>query len=82
MVLGSASLYLGKFAEHKQAMYSSAVTSITLGYGNIILSEQRKIFGTFEAMGGLVLLDTSTTFLLGLIRNLFDETSNTNEIKK
>ena len=75
-------LYLGEFSELKQALYFSVVTSTTLGYGDITLSEEWQILGTFEAMGGLILFGTSTAFLLGLMRRLFEETSDTNETKK
>jgi len=75
-------LYLGEFSELKQALYFSVVTSTTLGYGDITLSEKWQILGTFEAMGGLILFGTSTAFLLGLMRRLFEESSNINETKK
>lgn len=75
-------LYLGEFDELKQALYFSVVTSTTLGYGDITLSNKWQILGTFEAMGGLILFGTSTAFLLGLMRRLFEETSKNSEIKK
>jgi len=75
-------LYLGEFDELKQALYFSVVTSTTLGYGDITLSNEWQILGTFEAMGGLILFGTSTAFLLGLMRCLFEETSKNSEIEK
>lgn len=64
-------LYLGEFTELKRALYFSVVTSTTLGYGDITLSECWQILGTFEAMGGLILFGASTAFLLGTMRHLF-----------
>jgi len=75
-------LYLGKFSELKQALYFSVVTSTTLGYGDITLSERWQIVGTFEAMGGLILFGTSTAFLIELMRRLFGETSDSNKTSK
>ena len=72
-------LYLGEFSELKQALYFSVVTSTTLGYGDITLSEQWQILGTFEAMGGLILFGTSTAFMLELMRRLFEEPSDTDK---
>ena len=72
-------IYLGEFSELKQALYFSVVTSTTLGYGDVTLSERWQLLGTFEAMGGLILFGTSTAFLLGLMRRLFEETSSTNK---
>jgi voltage-gated potassium channel Kch len=72
-------LYLGEFSELRQALYFSVVTSTTLGYGDIILSERWQILGTFEVMGGLILFGTSTAFLLELMRRLFKEPSNTDK---
>lgn len=65
---------LGEFTDLKRALYFSVVTSTTLGYGDITLSDRWQLVGTFEAMGGLILFGASTAFLLGLMRRLFDET--------
>lgn len=65
--------YLGEFTELQQALYFSVVTSTTLGYGDIILSERWQLLSTFEAMGGLILFGTSTAFMLQLMRHLFEE---------
>lgn len=64
-------LYLGEFTDFSQALYFSAVTSTTLGYGDVTLSPDWQILGTFESMGGLILFGTSTAFLIGLMEKLF-----------
>ena len=69
-------LYLGEFSELKTALYFSAVTSTTLGYGDITLSKNWQLLGTFEAMGGLILFGVSTAFLLALFNRLFDFIGN------
>ena len=63
--------YLGEFTNFSQSLYFSAVTSTTLGYGDVTLSERWQILGTFESMGGLILFGTSTAFLIGLMEKLF-----------
>lgn len=63
---------LGEFSDLTRALYFSIVTSTTLGYGDIVLSEQWQLLSTFEAMGGLILFSTTTAFLLGVTSSLFN----------
>ena len=64
-------LKLGEFVDLERALYFSVVTSTTLGYGDITLTEEWQLLSTFEAMGGLILFGVSTAFLLELMRQLF-----------
>ena len=68
-----AAVYLtvGEFSELSRALYFSVVTSTTLGYGDITLSERWQLLASFEAMGGLVLFGASTAFLLGVTKSWF-----------
>ena len=70
-----AAIYMaiGEFAEISQALYFSLVTATTLGYGDVTLSPQWQLLGTFESMGGLILFGASTAFLLQLMRRVFLE---------
>ena len=56
----------------KDALYFSVVTSTTLGYGDMLLSERWQLLSTFEAMGGLILFAVSTAYLLALLRRFLD----------
>ena len=70
---------LGEFTDIERALYFSVVTSTTLGYGDITLSQEWQLLSTFEAMGGLLLFGVSTAFLIAVIRKLFeDKSSNQN----
>ena len=64
-------LTVGEFAELSDALYFSVVTSTTLGYGDITLSEGWRLLASFEAMGGLILFGASTAFLLAVTRSWF-----------
>ena len=64
-------LLAGEFSELSQALYFSVVTSTTLGYGDITLSERWQLLASFEAMGGLVMFGASTAFLLGVMKSWF-----------
>lgn len=63
---------LGEFSDLSHALYFSIVTSTTLGYGDVVLSEQWQLLSTFEAIGGLILFGTTTAFLLGVTSSLFN----------
>ncbi|MEM9388494.1 MAG: ion channel [Pseudomonadota bacterium] len=64
-------LAIGEFTELTRALYFSVVTSTTLGYGDVTLSERWRLLASFEAMGGLVLFGASTAFLLGVAGSWF-----------
>ena len=64
-------LSLGEFTELSKALYFSVVTSTTLGYGDITLSERWQLLASFEAMVGFVLFGASTAFLLGVTKSWF-----------
>ena len=68
--------YIGEFEKFEAALYFSAVTATTLGYGDLTLSQQWRILGPFEAMGGLILFGASTAYLLQVMRSLFDAFSH------
>ena len=75
---GWAAIYLalGEFVDLERALYFSVVTSTTLGYGDITLSDRWQLLSTFEAMGGLILFGVTTAFLLEMLRPLFEEKQN------
>lgn len=70
---GWAGVYylLGEFDRFENALYFSAVTATTLGYGDITLSPEWRLLSSFEGMGGLILFGTSTAFLLSLTQRVF-----------
>ncbi len=70
-----AALYMtvGEFDQLARALYFSVVTSTTLGYGDVTLSESWQLLATFEAMGGLILFGASTAFMLAVMRQLFED---------
>ena len=60
-------------ADLNTAIYFSTVTYTTLGYGDVILSPEWRIFATFSAVAGLLTFGISTAFLVGLIGLLFQD---------
>lgn len=70
-------LAVGEFTEISKALYFSIVTSTTLGYGDITLSERWQLLASFEAMGGLILFGASTAFLLAVTTSWFSHLEET-----
>lgn len=64
-------MLIGEFSELSTALYFSTVTATTLGYGDLVLSPDWQLLGSFEAMGGLILFGASTAFLLAVMGRLF-----------
>lgn len=54
---------LGEFDTLALAIYHSAVNFATLGYGDIVMSEQHRILGPLEAVHGALMIGVSTAAL-------------------
>ena len=65
---------IGEFAGIGEAFYHSAVNFSTLGYGDIVMSEQHKILGPLEAINGVLMIGVSTAALMGLFRDAMKKT--------
>jgi hypothetical protein len=63
-------LGIGAIGNFETALYFSTVTFASLGYGDIVLSPDWRLFGAIEAANGLILLAWSTAFLLSLMSRL------------
>lgn len=55
----------------ESALYLSASTFTTLGFGDVILSPNWRLLGSFEATNGLLLFGWSTAFLFEIIFNVY-----------
>jgi len=54
---------LGEFDGLSTAVYHSAVNFATLGYGDIVMSEERRLLGALEAVNGVLMFGLSTAAL-------------------
>ena len=66
-------LALGAFVEMQEALYFSAVTYTTLGYGDIVLGPSIRLFSTFSAVSGLLSFGVSIVLLVGLVSRLLPD---------
>lgn len=65
-----ALLAVGALAAFENAIYFALVTSTTVGYGDLTLGENFRIFGAFVGVTGLLTFGLSTAILVGLFERL------------
>ncbi|MEM8695877.1 MAG: potassium channel family protein [Pseudomonadota bacterium] len=68
-----AFLVLGVFSELEDAVYFSAVSFTTLGFGDVILKEPWRLLSGFIAANGLILFSLTTAFLIEAVRRVDQE---------
>jgi hypothetical protein len=61
---------IGAIADFETALYFSTSSFTTLGYGDVTLAREWRVFGSIEAANGLVLFGWSTAFLLSVTTRL------------
>lgn len=66
---------MGALPNVTEAFYFSMVTYTTLGYGDIVLMEGFRLFGTFASITGLLTFGLSTAFLVGLMARIIPDGS-------
>ena len=61
----------GEFSEFHVAFYHSAVNYTSLGYGDIVMSEDWRILGALEAACGVLMFGVSTAAFFAIMRHVF-----------
>jgi hypothetical protein len=67
-------LYLGEFATFPEAFYHSAVNFSTLGYGDIVMSEHRRLLGPLESLNGILMIGISSSVLVTTFQDAIRKT--------
>jgi hypothetical protein len=57
----------GEFADFQTAFYHSTVNFATLGYGDIVMSEQARLLGALEAVNGVMMFGLTTGVLFAVL---------------
>lgn len=57
----------------EEALYFSTATFTTAGYGDITLSPEWRLLGSFEAANGFILFGWSTAFIFEIISKLYKD---------
>lgn len=63
-------LQLGEFSDFPTAYYHSTVNFSTLGYGDIVMSEKRRLLGGLEAANGVLMFGLTTSALYAVVQAL------------
>lgn len=73
---------LGEFTNFPDAFYHSTVNFTSLGYGDIVMSEQHRLLGALEAANGVLMFGLSASLILTVLNNLFNRYDKVVELKK
>jgi hypothetical protein len=63
-------MWLGEFKETYDAIYHSAVNFTSLGYGDIVMSRERRLLGPLEAANGVLMLGMSAATLMAIMQHM------------
>jgi hypothetical protein len=63
-------LLLDALPDVETALYFSAISYASVGYGDIVLSKDWRIIGAIEGTAGIILLGCSTAFLVAVVTEL------------
>jgi len=69
----------GAMPDLQSALYFSAVTYTTTGYGDLVLPEPWRLDGGVEALTGILMCGWSTGFFFAIVNRLFDQQARTTE---
>ena len=60
----------------QSALYFSAVTYTTTGYGDLVLSKEWRLVGAIEALTGILMCGWSTGFFFAVVSRLYAASDN------
>ncbi len=63
-------LGFGEFDNFATAFYHSTVNFTTLGYGDVVMSDQRRLLGALEAANGVLMFGLTTSLLFAVMQAL------------
>lgn len=67
---GTLFFVLGEFPVFYEAVYHSGVNFTSLGYGDVVMSTERKLLGPLEALNGILMLGLSSAALVAILQHL------------
>ena len=79
MIWAGLFMYLDEFTDFATASYHSAVNFATLGYGDIVMSEERRILGPMQSINGVLMVGVSTAVVMSAFQ---DALKRTHEARK
>ncbi len=67
---GTLFFLLGEFSGLYEAVYHSGVNFTSLGYGDVVMSADRKLLGPLEALNGILMLGLTSAALVTILQGL------------
>jgi hypothetical protein len=64
-------LLIGALEGLEAALYFSTVTFTTLGYGDMVLSDQWRLLSAFEAANGIIMFGWSTAIVIAAVQRVY-----------
>ena len=62
-------IQLGEFTEFLTAFYHSAVNFATLGYGDIVMTEEHRVLGPMQSINGVLMVGVSTAVMMSALQH-------------
>ena len=62
---------IGAFDKFEEALYFSIVTFTTLGFGDVVLSEEWRLLASLEAANGIIIFGWSTAIVMAVVQKLY-----------
>ena len=78
---GALFMHLGEFTRFTVAVYHSAVNFATLGYGDIVMSEHRRVLGPMQSINGVLMVGVSTAVTMTALQDALHRTRKARESK-
>ena len=66
-------LLLGEFDDFQTALYHSGVNFVTLGYGDIVMSERWRLLGPLEGANGILMFGVSTAVMTAAVMDVIKD---------
>jgi len=64
-------MLIGEFVDYSSAFYHSLVNFASLGYGDIVMSEEYRLLGALEALNGVLMVGISAATLMSFFQDAF-----------
>ena len=76
-VWAGAYVWFGAMPDLQSALYFSAVTYTTTGYGDLVLAPEWRLDGGVEALTGILMCGWSTGFFFAIVNRLYEPRAGT-----
>ncbi len=71
LIWGAAYLTFDAIDGFEKAIYFSAVTFTTLGYGDVVLDGSRRLLSSLEAINGIIMFGWSTAIVIAAVQLVY-----------